>query len=70
MIALYVARRSPPGSKSSPATYFGELRMVTVWLEREDILAAFRRAESSRIQILEETTPHENDAYFSFAAAR
>jgi SAM-dependent methyltransferase len=65
-----------PGMKMYSLTYgdmdhdrfWGGNKPVSVWLEREDLLDAFRHAGFTSIEIIEDTPTHPNSACFTFAA--
>jgi hypothetical protein len=50
--------------------FWGGNRPTSVWLEREDIIAAFCRAGFHQIDVIDEDPSHPNGACFSFAAKR
>jgi SAM-dependent methyltransferase len=50
--------------------FWGGNRPISVWLERDDILSAFRRAGFDKIDVIDEAPSHPNGACFSFVAQR
>jgi hypothetical protein len=50
--------------------FWGGNRPISVWLERNDIVSAFRRVGFDKIDVIDEAPDHPNGACFSFAARR
>jgi SAM-dependent methyltransferase len=50
--------------------FWGGNRPISVWLERNDIVSAFRRVGFDKIDVIDEAPDHPNGACFSFGARR